>query len=298
MKKRVLIMALTLVVTISCVTVALFSCGDKDKKKEKVKEPESKYATDVGEFEYDENTDYTNQVYLFSGIIDRVRVSEIIAGIPSLQLSLKSQDGKNTDLRGISAVTVKEAETEKLETLLNKGKKIYVLCTSLNQPDDFISGSISTDIENDKYKISCYGVKVFIDDVNSIEEIDKAYENEKQRVEFLEDKQYTIDEVVEGVFNSSIEVDRNFCFKGTLDSDFFMNCEKKADLTFSKLVTDFEKTYFIGSDERKVTISIITNSGVDTENILDNPKDYNVMFRITYFNDNEFKVIIEKITEQ
>lgn len=296
MKKRVLIMALTLVVTISCVTVALFSCGNKNKKKEKVKEPESKYATDVGEFEYDEDTDYTNQVYLFSGIVEKATVSERIVGIPRFELSLKSQDEKCTDLRGIGVVEVKDIESkEELSALLSKGKKIYVLCTSLRQPNDYVSDYM--DIKNDKYKISCCSVTVFADDVNSIEEIDKAYENEKQRVEFLEDKQYTIDEVVEGVFNSSIEVDRNFCFKGTLDSDFFMNCEKKADLTLSKLVTDFEKTYFIGSDERKVTISIKTNSGVDTENILDNPKDYNVMFKITY-SDDELIVIIEKITEQ
>ena len=296
MKKRVLIMALTLVVTISCVTVALFSCGDKDKKKEKVKEPESKYATDVGEFEYDENTDYTNQVYLFSGIVEKAKVSERIVGIPRFELSLKSQDEKCTDLRGIGVVEVKDIESkEELSALLSKGKKIYVLCTSLRQPNDYLSDYM--DIKNDKYKISCGSVTVFAADVNSIEEIDKAYESEKNKAELLDSKQYTVDEVVEGVFDSSIEVDRNLFFRGTLDSDFFVNCKKQPDLTLSKFWTDYEKTYLIGSDERKVTISITKDSEVDTENILDNPKNYGVVFAITYFNDKEFKVIIDKITE-
>lgn len=276
MKKRVLIMALTLVVTISCVTVALFSCGDKDKKKEKVKEPESKYATDVGEFEYDENTDYTNQVYLFSGIVEYAQINEDATDGTHLAISLKSQNEKCKYLRGVGVLGLRNDEIGKLDKVLEKGKKVYVLCTSLTVPSDYII-PLYLNIEEDKYKIACSEAMVFVDGVDDISEIDKAYETERNKVETLTNKQYNLDEFINSLLDSTIECDRNLQYKGILNSEFLVDYEEH-DFVTSKSV-EFEKTYKVGSEEKKINIFISDECEADVNDMLENPKLYNIEFR-------------------
>ncbi len=295
MRKNTLIRVLSLIVAMTCVVVMLCTCSkDKDKKekeKSEKSEPKSKYAMDVGEFEGKEGEDYTNQVFLFSGIVEKVRDDKSLG----VTFILRSEDEKIQDRRSIN-IQLAEEDTKTVEELSGSNKKLYILTTSIASGiGEKDTAAIVSDIE---YEFRIYGgiyggeSKMFQSDLVDVETIDKAYEEEKKRVEEYASSIKSVSDAVDAVINGSMEINRNIVFNGTLDSEYLLEYEKNGN-DFSYDSDEYRKTYSINGEEKNVIITLYENDKVDISNIAESGLSYNVRFRLFQYSESAILKIEE-----
>lgn len=288
MRKNTLIRVLSLIVAMSCVVVMLCACSkDKDKKekeKSEKSEPKSKYAMDVGEFEGKEGEDYTNQVFLFSGIVEKFHASD--SDVYGVTFILKSEDENVKDVRSFTIRNVLEdVDIESMEQAAVNKSKVYILATSITSGvDDKESTAIVRNVEN-KYRIYGSKSKIFQSDLVDIETIDKAYEEEKEYVEKSVSSISSVSEAIDAVLNGSIDINRNenIVYRGTLDSKCLLEYDEVEK--FSHRTKEFEKMYSANGEEKTVTIKVYKNDNVDISNIAESGLAYNVKFRLFIYDD-------------
>lgn len=296
MRKNTLIRVLSLIVAMTCVVVMLCTCSkDKDKKekeKSEKSEPKSKYAMDVGEFEGKEGEDYTNQVFLFSGIVEKAREEAL-----GTMFILLSEDEAVQDRRGIK-VKLSEEDAEMAEELSGSNKKIYILTTTIVSGLERSDSSAYAIKIDDEFRIhSKYNgeSKIFQADLVDVDTIDKAYEEEKERVEKYVSSIKSVSDAVDAVVNGLMEINRNIVFNGTLDSKYLLEYEKNGN-DFSYDSDEYIKTYSINGEEKKVSVSVYENDKVDISNIAESGLIYDVKFRMVPYKD-EIHVIIEEFSD-
>lgn len=294
MRKNILIRVLSLIAAMSCVVVMLCACSkDKDKKekeKSEKSEPKSKYAMDVGEFEGKEGEDYTNQVFLFSGIVEKVYERKDVFGAT---LILKSENDENNDEYSFTLMSASE-NLEMMEQAAANKSKVYILATSVRSGVN--DNAAAVDEVNKKHRVQSSRAKVFYSDIDDVEKVDKAYEDEKEKVEILTSKIYNIDEFVDNILNSSMEIIGCLGYKGVFNPAFLIDYEKRDSLISSSEWISFEKKYIIDSQEMEIRIEF-SNNELNIEDVLAREKSFNVEFRTVQYTDNSIGILIEKILE-
>lgn len=283
MRKNTLIRVLSLIVAMTCVVVMLCTCSkDKDKKekeKSEKSEPKSKYAMDVGEFEGKEGEDYTNQVFLFSGIVEKFHASD--SDVYGVTFILKSEDKNVNDERSFTIRNVLEdADIEAMEQAAANESKVYILATSVwsgeNEKD---SAAIVSGVE-EKYRIYGRKSKVFYSDINSVDEVDKAYEDEVSRIDEMINKTYDVGEIVNGMVDGSVNFNdfENIYVNAEFNTEFLKDYDK--GLFISSDFSNYKKTYTTSLNSIDVDVTIYKNDKFDINNVKSEKNVYLVKMRI------------------
>ena len=297
MRKNILIRVLSLIAAMSCVVVMLCACSKDKEKKEKEKseksEPKSKYAMDVGEFEGKEGEDYTNQVFLFSGIVEKFHASD--SDVYGVTFILKSEDENVKDVRSFTIRNVLEdVDIESMEQAAVNKSKVYILATSITSGvDDKESTAIVRNVEN-KYRIYGSKSKIFQSDSVDIETIDKAYEEEKEYVEKSVSSISSVSEAIDAVLNGSIDINksRNITYSGMLDSKWLLEYEKNVN-NFSYDSDKYRKNFYINGEEKTVIIKIYESDKIDINDIPGSGLTYNVEFKLSQYSGSAILEIEE-----
>ena len=296
MRKNTLIRVLSLIVAMSCVVVMLCTCSkDKDKKekeKSEKSEPKSKYAMDVGEFEGKEGEDYTNQVFLFSGVLKKSRVYS--SDIQGDAFVICSDDGKQE--LGISSRWGKMNGDLNIDCL-EDSMQVYVLCTSIktgyeNKNDN---EALFEDID-DKYRLYCDNVQFFTSENYSVNEIDEIYEREIKANDKMINTIHVIEEFVGKITNDSITTNDNLMLNGVFDFGMLFDYEDNTLSSRSEYFR-YKKTYNSNQGELIININLCKDELTDINGMIENKTKYNVKFRTLQYKDSEVTIIIDEFLD-
>lgn len=296
MRKNTLIRVLSLIVAMTCVVVMLCTCSkDKDKKekeKSEKSEPKSKYAMDVGEFEGKEGEDYTNQVFLFSGVLKKSRVYS--SDIQGDAFVICSDDGKQE--LGISSRWGKMNGDLNIDCL-EDSMQVYVLCTSIktgyeNKNDN---EALFEDID-DKYRLYCDNVQFFTSENYSVNEIDEIYEHEIKVNDEIINTIHVIEEFVDKITNDSITTNDNLMLNGVFDFGMLFDYEDNTLSSRSEYLR-YKKTYNSNQGELIININLCKDELTDINGMIESKTKYNVKFRTLQYKDNEVTIIIDEFLD-